>query len=430
MVKARRHIGVVAVAAAGALLLAACGGSDGGGSGGGRTLRLWHYETPDSAMGVAWKEAIKEFEASHPGVTVKFEEKGFEQIQKTAPMVLNSGEAPDVMEYNKGNATAGLLSKQGLLTDLTPQVTGRGWDKKLGTAAATTSRYDAKGVMGSGKWYGVPDYAEYTMVYYNKDLFAKYGVRVPRTFAQFTAALDAFRKNGVTPLAGGGAEYPAQQYLYQLALGRADRTWVGDYERYTGKVDFHDAAWTYAATTFADWVKKGYLGKESSGMKAEDAGQTWLRGTYPMFFSGSWWFGRFEAEAKFGWGTFLWPGSTMTLGSGGNLWVVPKGSKNKDLAYDFIGITLKKKVQDLLGEKGGVPLAADPAAIRDPKSRQLVADYTALDHRDGLGFYPDWPVPGLYDTFVSQTQRLISGKGSPGDVLSVLQKAYDSGVPK
>ena len=41
-------------------------------------------------MGVAWKEAIKEFEAQHPGVKVKFEEKGFEQIQKTAPMVLNS----------------------------------------------------------------------------------------------------------------------------------------------------------------------------------------------------------------------------------------------------------------------------------------------------------------------------------------------------
>ena len=93
--------------------------------------RLWHYEGPDSAMGVAWNEAIKEFEATHPGVKVKFEEKGFEQIQKTAPMVLNSSDAPDLMEYNKGNATAGLLSKQGLLTDLTAEATKRGWDKKI-----------------------------------------------------------------------------------------------------------------------------------------------------------------------------------------------------------------------------------------------------------------------------------------------------------
>ena len=67
----------------GALLLTSCGGS-GSGSSDGKTLRLWHYEGPDSAMGMAWKAAVKEFEATHPGVTVEFEEKGFEQIQKTA----------------------------------------------------------------------------------------------------------------------------------------------------------------------------------------------------------------------------------------------------------------------------------------------------------------------------------------------------------
>jgi raffinose/stachyose/melibiose transport system substrate-binding protein len=33
-------------------------------------------------------------------------------------MILNSDKAPDVMEYKKGNATTGLLAKQGLLTDL------------------------------------------------------------------------------------------------------------------------------------------------------------------------------------------------------------------------------------------------------------------------------------------------------------------------
>lgn len=130
------------MALVGTLLLASCGGSDSGGSDG-KTLKLWHYEGPDSAMGVAWKEAIKEFEAKHPGVQVKFEEKGFEQIQKTAPMVLNSNDAPDIMEYNKGNATAGALSKQGLLTDLTAEATKRGWDKEISGGVRTISQYDA-----------------------------------------------------------------------------------------------------------------------------------------------------------------------------------------------------------------------------------------------------------------------------------------------
>ncbi|WP_128382320.1 extracellular solute-binding protein [Streptomyces cavernae] len=425
----RRVVATAAAVLGGTLLLASCGGSDSGSSDG-KTLRLWHYEAPDSAMGVAWNEAIKEFERTHPGVRVEFEEKGFEQIQKTAPMVLNSGDAPDLMEYNKGNATAGLLSRQGLLTDLTAEVTKRGWDKKISAGVRTTSQYDTNGVMGSGNWYGVPNYAEYTMVFYNKDLFEKHGVEEPTTFDELTAAMDTFVDKGVTPLANAGAEYIAHQYLYQLALSKADRSWVDSYELYKGRTDFRDAAWTYGAETFADWVKKGYISEKSSSLKAEDAGVSFIQGKFPILFSGSWWYGRFKAENKFEWGTFLWPGSNMTLGSGGNLWVVPKGAKNKELAYDFIDITMSEKIQNLLGNKGAVPVAADASAITDPQAKALIDDFNTLAGRDGLAFYPDWPVPGFYDVLVAETQKLINGSAKPGEYLDALQEAYDKGVPK
>ncbi|HEY8985224.1 MAG TPA: extracellular solute-binding protein [Streptomyces sp.] len=428
MLTAQRRTLTTAVALGAALLLASCGGT-GSGESDGKTLRLWHYEAPNSAMGEAWTEAIKEFEAGHPGVKVKFEEKSFEQIQKTAPMVLNSSDAPDLMEYNKGNATAGPLSKQGLLTDLTDEVTKRGWDKLLSPGVRTTSQYSAAGVMGSGSWYGVPNYAEYTMLYLNKDLFKKYDVPVPTTFPQLTAALQKFKDAGVTPLANSGAEYLAQQYLYQLALSKADRSWVDAYELYKGKPDFHDAAWTYGVETFADWVKKGYIAKSSSGATAEQAGVSFLQGKAPILFSGSWWYGRFRSEATFDWGTTLWPDSKLSPGSGGNLWVVPKNAKNKQLAYDFIDITMSKKIQNLLGEKGGVPVAADANAITDPKSRQLITDFNTLSSRDGLAFYPDWPVPGFYDVLVSETQKLITGSERPEEYLDAVKKAYDKGVP-
>jgi raffinose/stachyose/melibiose transport system substrate-binding protein len=429
MTARRRVVATAAAVLSGALLLASCGDSDSGGSDG-KTLKLWHYEGPDSAMGVAWNAAIKEFEKTHPGVKVEFEEKGFEQIQKTAPMVLNSDDAPDLMEYNKGNATAGLLSKQGLLTDLSAEATKRGWDKKLSSGVRTTSQYDTNGVMGSGKWYGIPNYAEYTMVFYNKDLFKKYGIQEPTTFDELTAAMDKFVDEGITPLANAGAEYMAGQYLYQLALSKADRAWVDSYQLYKGKTDFHDAAWTYGAETFADWVKKGYISKKSSGTKAEDAGVSFIQGKSPILFSGSWWYGRFAAENTFDWGTFLWPDSDMTAGSGGNLWVVPKGAKNKELAYDFIDITMSKKIQNLLGNKGGVPVAADPAGITDPQAKALIANFNTLSERDGLAFYPDWPVPGFYDVLVSETQKLITGSAKPEAYLDAVQEAYDKGAPK
>ncbi|GAA0377274.1 sugar ABC transporter substrate-binding protein [Acrocarpospora corrugata] len=416
-----------------AAVLAACGGTDtpapqASGGTQARTLTLWHYEGADSAMGKAWAESIKKFEASHPGVTVKFEEKGFEQIQKTAGMVLNSDEAPDLMEYNKGNATAGLLSKQGLLTDLSAQAAQRGWDKALSASLQTTAKYDERGIMGSGKWFGIPNYAEYVMVYYNKDLFAEHKVEVPATYEQFTAALDTFVKAGVTPIANAGAEYPAQQIFYLLALSKAQRTWVDSYQLYQGKIDFHGPELTYAATTYADWVKKGYLDKDSAGIKAEDMGVAFMSGKFPIMVSGSWWYGRVQSTVKdFEWGSFLWPGNQMAPGSSGNIWVVPEKAKNKDLAYDFIDITMSKEIQNLLGNSGGLPVAADPAAITDAKSKELVENFNKLSAQDGLAFYPDWPAPGYYDVLVAGVQGLINGT-APDAVLDEIAGPYNENL--
>ncbi|MEV0159208.1 extracellular solute-binding protein [Nonomuraea fuscirosea] len=423
-----------AVLTAAVLALSACG--SGGGSAspspGGtepRVLKLWHYETADSAMGKAWAEAIKKFEASHPNVTVAFEEKGFEQIQKTAAMVLNSDEAPDIMEYNKGNATSGLLSKQGLLADLSEEATKRGWDKLLPGGLQTTAKYDDRGVMGSGKWYGVPNYGEFVMVYYNKDLFDKHQVKVPASYEEFTAALDTFVKAGVTPISNAGAEYPAQQIFYQLALTKAQKPWLDAFQSYKGKVDFHGPEFTYGADTFADWVKKGYIPKNSSGVKAEDMGVAFMNGKFPVMISGSWWYGRFASEIKdFEWGHFLFPGATMSPGSSGNLWVVPEKSENKDLAYDFIDITMSKDIQNLLGNSGGVPVAADAAAITDAKSKELIESFNKLTAADGLAFYPDWPAPGYYDVMVAGVQELINGSKTSAEVLDELAKPYEDNL--
>lgn len=395
-----------------------------------KVLKVWHYEAQDGAMGIAWTEAIKRFEAAHPGVKVQLEIKGFEQIRQTAPMVLNSDEVPDVMEYNKGNATAGLLSTQGLLTDLTPVAQKRGWDKLLGPSLQTTCRYDAKGIMGSGKWFGVTNYGEFVMVYYNKDLFQKHGVKVPTTLAELETAMATFQKAGLTPLALGAAEYPAQHVFYELALTKGSRAFVDAYELYKGKFSFTGPEFGFAAQKIQEWVKKGYVSKDSAGQKAEQMGLEFIGGKAPMMISGTWWYGRLVNEVKgFQWGIFTFPGGKLHPGSGGNLWVVPSKAKNKDLAYDFIDITLSKDVQDLLGNSGGVPVNADPSKVTNAKAKELIETFARLNKSDGLAFYPDWPAAGFYDTLVGAVQELVLGK--PADkVLQSLQTAYDENKPQ
>ena len=376
-----------------------------------KVLKVWHYESADGAMGIAWAEAIKRFEAKHPDVKVQLEIKGFEQIRQTAPMVLNSDEVPDVMEYNKGNATAGLLSTQGLLTDLTATARARGWDKVLGPSLQTTCRYDAKGIMGSGNWFGVTNYGEFVMAYYNKDLFKKHGQKVPTTLAELESAMAAFQKAGLAPLALGAAEYPAQHVFYELALTKANRQFVNAYELYQGKFTFTGPEFSFAAQKLQEWVKNGWISRDSAGQKAEQMGLEFIGGKAPIMISGSWWYGRLVSEVKgFPWGIFTFPGGTLHPGSGGNLWVVPQKARSKDLAYDFIDITLGKDVQNLLGNSGGVPVNADPAKVTNAKAKELIEAFARLNRTDGLAFYPDWPAAGFYDTLVGAVQDLILAK--------------------
>lgn len=377
-------------------------------------------------MGIAWAEAIKVFE-EETGATVQFEEKSFEQIRSTASQVLNSNEAPDILEYNKGNATAGLLSSQGLLTNLDEQVKKYGWDEKLAPSLQTTAKYNEDGIMGSGSWYGVPNYGEYVEVYYNKDMFADAGLEVPTTLDEFVSVMQAFVDQGITPLSEAAAEYPLGQLWYQLALTKADRDWVDAYQLYTDDVDFEGPEISYATETVADWTDKGFISPDSTGLKAEDAGVAFISGEYPIFFSGSWWYNRFNTEMDSDWGAFLFPGAEMSPGSAGNMWSVPEKAQNKDLAYKFIDITMRPEIQALIGNNGGVPVAADEADI-DADSQELIANFNTLTERDGIAFYPDWPTATFYDELNAGLQELVNGTKSPADVQKQLGEQYQAGV--
>jgi raffinose/stachyose/melibiose transport system substrate-binding protein len=424
--KNTRHAAAIAAFAVSAIVLAGCSG--GGSEADDNTLTLWHFESDTSAMGIAWEEAIKVFE-EETGATVDFEEKSFEQIRSTASQVLNSDEAPDILEYNKGNATAGLLASQGLLSSLDDAYDEYGWADKLAPSLQTTARYDDKGIMGDGSFYGVPNYGEFVEVYYNKDMFAENGLEVPTTLAELESVMKSFTDKGITPLAEAAAEYPLGQLWYQLALTKADRGWIDDYQLYKGDVDWDGEEVSYATETIKDWTDAGYISKDSTGLKAEDAGTAFINGTYPIFFSGSWWHNRFTTEVTgFEWGTFLFPEAEFSPGSAGNMWVVPENAANKDLAAQFIDITMRPEIQAMIGNNGGIPVAADVADITDPKSIELIANFNTLTERDGIGFYPDWPTATFYDELNAGLQELVNDTKSPADVQKQLGEQYQAGV--
>ncbi len=437
----RKH-GLAAVVAVAALSLAACtsGGDDSTDDAGatpsgendfaGETLTVLVYENDESAMGQAWRAAAETFE-EETGATVDYQITAFEDLSDTASQLFVSSDAPDLSEYNKGNGTAGALSTLGVLQSLDGFYESYGWGDKLAESLQTTTMYDENGVMGSGTHFGVPNYGEFVFLYYNQDMLDERGIAVPTSMDELEDAMQAFVDEGITPLTTSAQEYPSGQLWYQLALNGADRDFVNAYQLYDGEVDFAADPIAQGTQTLADWVDKGYVSTAATGMTAEDAGLAFINGEAPFFYSGSWWYGRFLADiTSFDFGITDFPGSTLVPGSSGNIWVIPTVTDDvhTQMAAYFIDVTMRPEIQAVLGNAGGLPVAANPDDITDPDAQALIELFNTVLDRDGLAFYPDWPTATFYDDLNAGMQGLINGSLTVEQTAGQLQSDYDDGT--
>jgi raffinose/stachyose/melibiose transport system substrate-binding protein len=100
---AKKALRVVAVASVAALATSAL--STGAQAAPKKTFNVWWYEK-GTAMATVWNDALTEFKKAHPDVQVNFQLKTWAQLQNAGNALLSSSSAPDLSEWNKGNATA------------------------------------------------------------------------------------------------------------------------------------------------------------------------------------------------------------------------------------------------------------------------------------------------------------------------------------
>lgn len=425
----RTVIGTAAVAAM-TISLAACAGS-GGDAEGDNTFTILQYENPDSAQGQGWALALEMFKEKHPDVDVDYQTTSFDAARQNSKITLTGGDVPDVIEFNKGNADGGQLAAQGLLTPLTDAVEEYGWDEKITGAMQAFAQYDEQGLAGSGEWYGIPNIGEYVMFYYNKDLFAQAGItEEPTDLASFEAAMDKLLSAGITPISSSAATSQGFNQMwvwYSLVSAMADRESIDDFMFLREPVDFAASPWGDGAQRFQEWIDKGYVGTELGGLNFEQATVNFLSGEKAMLIWNQGEFARIREQAPFEWGYFTLPGANTQMGSSGHLWGVPANATNKELAYDWIDITLSEEVQNLIGGLGGLPLAGDATTIEDPLTREYTERFNELLEADTLSFYPDYPVPGFLDFIQSGMQAMSNGNMTADEWTADLQEFYDEG---
>ncbi|MEW9547783.1 extracellular solute-binding protein [Nonomuraea sp. NPDC050783] len=156
------------LALAAVFALAACGASEQPQASSG-PVRLTVWIMDGSVTQDLLKSFETEYETAHKGVDLDIQIQAWDGIGERVTAALASTDAPDVIEV--GNTQVAQYSASGGVTDLTGKIADlKGEDWLPGLAQP--------GNIG-GRQYGVPWYAANRVVVYNKDLWAKAGVKEP-----------------------------------------------------------------------------------------------------------------------------------------------------------------------------------------------------------------------------------------------------------
>jgi raffinose/stachyose/melibiose transport system substrate-binding protein len=238
-----------AIAALGlGVVLAAAACSSGGGSGNGSssnspvTLTFWTNAVPGPGL-TYFQNAVKTYNSSHPGVTVKMQNIQNESLDGKLQTALNSGTAPDIFFQRGGGKMLAMVNANQVqaltLTDA---------DKANVSAAALA------GESLNGKVYAIPVDTQPEGIYYSKDLFSQAGITsTPTTIPELEADVAKLKAIHVAPIAVGAKDaWPAAHWYYNFALRECSQATMNTAGT---SLKFTDPCWTKAGDDLQAFLK-------------------------------------------------------------------------------------------------------------------------------------------------------------------------------
>ena len=238
------------------------------------TLTVWEH-TPQFEAPL--KTTLENFMAKNPDINVEYEIKTPDQYYALLATTIQAGEAPDLF-WTNGTATTDLanLVKQSAVMDLTGKIDV----SEYSDMALKMTTVDGKQYLTPGATIGT------RAVYYNKDIFKKYGLSEPADFTEFEAMLETLKNKGEVPLSFGGMFSWSILFHFEPILAAMAPDWID--EATAGKARVNDPRVKAAFQKMLEWGEKGYYGQGYLGI--DEGGQllAFSKGEAAMTITGSW----------------------------------------------------------------------------------------------------------------------------------------------
>lgn len=233
------------------------------------------HRYPEEPQNGFINERIAAYESAHPGVKLDVQSISYENYNTRLKVVMSSEDRPDIFMAYCGEFL-NMFVREDLVYDLTDKLEGDASWKNSMNAALIFPYYFRE------RLYGLPFRVDAKAFFYNKDIFTRYNVSVPKTWEDLLKLCETFKKNGITPIAyGNKGPWAAMHYVGTLNQKLVDpRTIAKDYTPETG--EFTDPDYVKALEYYMRLME--YVNPNPNAIDHGMARQNWINGKSAMVY--------------------------------------------------------------------------------------------------------------------------------------------------
>ncbi len=378
------------------------------------TLVVWDNYTLEQDQ-VMIEQLDNQFQSAHPGVTIQREGyKASDLIGKLPESLAREG-VPDVVMLPGGQSVLDSLVQTNLLLALDDYANKYHWKND---APALSSLY------------GVPATVSIVAMFYNRDVFNRFGLQAPGDWDTFADQLDTLKAGGVIPVTFGAKDGTLDTYS-ALVEANSDMSDLILLPIHTASAAFLTEGVLEGSQTLSDWIDSGYFSPKFLQMDNAAALAEFTSGKSAMWLTSSANSGAITAALGDDHvGVFLLPSPigekvAPTVTRYGAVYAIAKASSNADLAAQYIDfMTTSTVAADALFADGYLPLATvDASNIKaNTLSADLINAWTTIQTAKVIGFPLDLVLPDID----SKVQQLVAGKIDAEPLVDALDQEYQA----
>lgn len=395
-------------------------------------MHLWPEGSSKSQFQIV-DGIIKDYEEKNPNIKVETEILSNEQYKQKLKVLAASNELPDI----------GMTWAAGFLD---PYVGGKMFaplDDVLQNnlkdlfVPGTTEAYAI-----DGKTYGLPLELNITPIYYNKKIFDKYSLEVPKTYEEFKNVVKTLVDNGITPITLGNKDRWTGSMWYMYL---ADR--IGGPEALTNAINrtgsFENPALVKAAAELKNLVDMGAFVKGFNGLSNDEAKGYFMNEQAAMYLMGTWELPNYTTspdvpqEFKDSISYFKFPAiaggkgdvNSFVGGPGVGLFV-SENSPVKQEAKDFVAYFIKKWGEQAVTKAGVIPATKVDTSKTD-LAQMYIDILNDLNQASNLTLFADVQMsPSVAQVHLDMIQSLFGGQVTPEKFVSEQEKALSEAAKK